>query len=1021
MPSTKTAEPEDPQEKALHDAFLKFDCNGDGKIQAQEFMRLMTSLGSFKKEEITRLFSEADTDNSGGVDWREFIKWICSGKAQKDLGRDAIQSFTRFLQAEHTGEAHFVDEATVSHALRAYLKEADKDKTEKDDENALKRKLNKTKQKMSQDTAARGAAVKAGGEDPLGVGPDYKGFRLQVPVTLEGSKALMHHYLMNGDKNPLHPKYVAYLTTEFTAAYKTKHPKAVVQVDTPKPGKLMIVGDTHGQLADVLHIFHQLGPPADNNRYLFNGDIADRGNQAVEILMILYSFFLAEPNSIVINRGNHENEDMNALDQDSGGGFSDEVMRKYGLVQYRRFLSAFKALGLCSVVEKEIFVVHGGLTRVKSLSIDYINSIEHGDCTAPHPMSTNIKDQIFSDLIWSDPTEQQGKYKSERGIGIKFGPDITTKFCMQNRLRFVVRSHQVPHDGHGYLKQHEGRCVTIFSASNYCGNGGNYGAVLVLASEHFPKYEIYEHFAAPLAEMPKLLGVEDWKAQTNQQYETTQDASVASRWEKELERMIMAVIEKKPSLWVHLIDMSMGNLVSLEDWVDMMTELVEANHPWADAAKSWGIINSENKVEMGAFLRRWVVSVDSEAYASFLSGAVKHVYEAILKLELDLGATLKLFDSNGDGKIELKEVRSVLGMFDLGLTPRQLDRLTGQIFLGVAGNQDMASGGDSEPIKINVQSFLGRFCLVYKTAGAKLEKWMLDALDEVAKLIMRTPAQDLVSDLDKAAMTIQRNFRGSQARKEVKGLKGQDGTSSKDLMSERLGSRSERLGSRQKASASPPPSKPPTSPTATKGKAGGAAQGDVTTGLPKMQSLFRALDASGDGVLEIQEFVKGFAKVKGITDLVVDGESLTSERILSIAKAIDYTGNGTINYMEFLQAFETSGEGQQDIGDTLGEDITTLLFRHRLAIRMGCLYLDEEACGKVKASDFTKVLQGINSVLARPEKNITATQIDLLVEALASADSNETVAADRLIDYDAMMRSFVILDTERKGAVIKHF
>ncbi|CAK0843204.1 unnamed protein product, partial [Prorocentrum cordatum] len=98
-------------------------------------------------------------------------------------------------------------------------------------------------------------------------------------------------------------------------------------------------------------------------------------------------------------------------------------------------------------------------------------------------MSTNIKDQIFSDLIWSDPTEQQGKYKSERGIGIKFGPDITTKFCMQNRLRFVVRSHQVPHDGHGYLKQHEGRCVTIFSASNYCGNGGNYGAVLALASE----------------------------------------------------------------------------------------------------------------------------------------------------------------------------------------------------------------------------------------------------------------------------------------------------------------------------------------------------------------------------------------------------------------------------------------------------------------------------------------------------------------------------------------------------------
>jgi len=260
-----------------------------------------------------------------------------------------------------------------------------------------------------------------------------------------------------------------------------------------------------------------------------------------------------------------------------------------------------------------------------------------------------------------------------------------------------------------------------------------------------------------------------------------------------------------------------------------------------------------------------------------------------------------------------------------------------------------------------------------------------------------------VSDLDRAAMTIQKNFRGSQARK---GLKGE----SKELKPDK---------GKEKGSLSPA-KPPPSSPSPTKDKkAGGAAQ--AASALPKMQALFTSLDMSGDGVLEIQEFVRGFSQVKGITDLVVGGEKLTNERIMSIAKAIDTTGNGTINYMEFLQAFETSGEGEQDIGDTLGEDITTLLFRHRLAIRMGCLYLDEEASGKIKASNFTKVLQGINSVLARPEKNITPTQIDLLVEALASADSNETVKEDRLIDYDAMMRSFTILDTERKGAVVKHF
>ena len=58
--------------------------------------------------------------------------------------------------------------------------------------------------------------------------------------------------------------------------------------------------------------------------------------------------------------------------------------------------------------------------------------------------------------------------RSDRGVGIKFGPDVTTKFCSQNRLRcatghrssrdrvrFMVRSHQVPEDGSRRLLCHD--------------------------------------------------------------------------------------------------------------------------------------------------------------------------------------------------------------------------------------------------------------------------------------------------------------------------------------------------------------------------------------------------------------------------------------------------------------------------------------------------------------------------------------------------------------------------------------
>ena len=40
--------------------------------------------------------------------------------------------------------------------------------------------------------------------------------------------------------------------------------------------QLIIVGDTHGQLGDVLWIFFKYGWPSKQNRYLFNGDIVDR-------------------------------------------------------------------------------------------------------------------------------------------------------------------------------------------------------------------------------------------------------------------------------------------------------------------------------------------------------------------------------------------------------------------------------------------------------------------------------------------------------------------------------------------------------------------------------------------------------------------------------------------------------------------------------------------------------------------------------------------------------------------------
>ena len=43
----------------------------------------------------------------------------------------------------------------------------------------------------------------------------------------------------------------------------------------------------------------------------------------------------------------------------------------------------------------------------------------------------------------------------------------------------MIRSHQLPSDGHGYEVVHDGKCITVFSASNYGGSCYNAGAVLL--------------------------------------------------------------------------------------------------------------------------------------------------------------------------------------------------------------------------------------------------------------------------------------------------------------------------------------------------------------------------------------------------------------------------------------------------------------------------------------------------------------------------------------------------------------
>lgn len=113
------------------------------------------------------------------------------------------------------------------------------------------------------------------------------------------------------------------------------------------------------------------GFPSIDNKFVFNGDLVDRGSMSTEIVIVLLLMKLIEPHSITILRGNHETTAMN-----EHYGFEKEVLTKYNKNILNDFRLLFDCLPLAAILENKIFVVHGGLgPKSSQMSINELNKL----------------------------------------------------------------------------------------------------------------------------------------------------------------------------------------------------------------------------------------------------------------------------------------------------------------------------------------------------------------------------------------------------------------------------------------------------------------------------------------------------------------------------------------------------------------------------------------------------------------------------------------------------------------------
>ncbi|KAH6686227.1 serine/threonine-protein phosphatase [Plectosphaerella plurivora] len=315
--------------------------------------------------------------------------------------------------------------------------------------------------------------------DAIEVEADYDGVRLGKEMTEEFVEDMIERF-KTGKK--LHKKYVYQI---IIAVKELVYKEAtMVEMEIPDDVKMTVCGDTHGQYFDLMELFRLNGKPDAKHYYLFNGDFVDRGSWSTEIALLLYAYKWLRPNCFFLNRGNHETDDMN-----KAYGFEGECKAKYNDRIFKLFSESFSALPLATLIGSKYLVLHGGLFSDDKVTLDDIRKLNR------HAQRQPGQAGLMMEMLWTDPQEEPGRGPSKRGVGMQFGPDVTKRFCENNGLEAVIRSHEVRMDG--YEVQHDGRCITVFSAPRYCDSTENRGAYINIGPDYKLQFEQFDAVPHP--------------------------------------------------------------------------------------------------------------------------------------------------------------------------------------------------------------------------------------------------------------------------------------------------------------------------------------------------------------------------------------------------------------------------------------------------------------------------------------------------------------------------------------------
>ncbi|XP_066032997.1 serine/threonine-protein phosphatase with EF-hands 1 [Chamaea fasciata] len=542
-------------------------------------------------------------------------------------------------------------------------------------------------------------------EKKIDVPDSYYGPRLSFPLTVEDANALLHAFR---NEQLLHARYVLQLLSETRRVLKEM--PNITHLSTSYSKDITVCGDLHGNLDDLLLIFYKNGLPSEQNRYVFNGDFVDRGKNSMEILIILFAFLLIYPNDLHLNRGNHEDYIMNLR-----YGFTKEVSKKYK-DHWKQILcllrDVFSWLPLATIIDSKVLILHGGISDTTDL--DFLNALERnklkslmrppksvrdrqdqtkkkipttkpskhianqhvagktqhisssgftepsGSNLPPDPALKEWK-QIL-DILWSDPRSQNGCTPNKsRGGGCYFGPDVTAKLFERYNLKMLIRSHEFKPEG--YEISHDGKVITIFSASNYYEEGSNRGAYIKLNPELTPRFVQYQ--------VSKF---------TRRQNLRERVGTIESSALKSLREKIYAHRSELTSAFAQY-DVNGTGRISVNDWAAAMESVLQLELPWRMLRSQLAQMNPDGEVDfMSCF---YDLKMDQP-----IKEAQPALTETLCRYRKDLEIIFNIIDKDHSGLISLEEFSQTWRLFTSHLGIDVQDDSIDKLVLSIDYNKD---------------------------------------------------------------------------------------------------------------------------------------------------------------------------------------------------------------------------------------------------------------------------------------------------------------------------------------------